>query len=181
MKKVHGIIAIIVCVGLCVGYYFYLSNRDINRDVTPSEVEQIIAKDLDASYPKTPREVVRFYNRILLSLYNGENLSDEQVEALGEQARKLFDEELIEKNPEDIYIASLKQELAGYGEEEKNISVLDMSSSKEVEIKKVEGRDCAYVWVAYSIKGKEITERSEHNYILRKDEGGNWRILGFYR
>lgn len=180
MKKLHSIIAIIVCVGLCLGYYFYLSYRDNTKDKEPTEVEQLVNKDLDRSYPSTAREVVRLYNRILLALYGGETTQEETKE-LGLQARKLFDEELLLQNPEDLYFLNLANELGEYEEAGKKIISVTVSTSNEVEYREVEGRECAYVEASYYVKGDKESARSIQTYILRKDGEGNWKILGVYQ
>ena len=77
MKKMRGIIIFVVCAGLCVGYYFYLSNYSGEKESIPSEKAQLISKDLDSSYPTTPREVIKFYNRILLFLINLKKLTSQ--------------------------------------------------------------------------------------------------------
>lgn len=179
MKKLRGVIIMVVCVGLCVGYYFYLSNRSISADA-PTEMEQLINKDLDKSYPKTAREVIRLYNRILLCLYN-EEVTEEQLKSLGEQARQLMDEELLEKNPQELYFSSLKNELAAYKADKKTIMGVTISTVNEVEFKEIEGRECAYVEASYSIKGKNQTESAQQTYILRKSAEGRWKILGYYQ
>ena len=89
-------IIVILCAALCLGYYYYLSHRDTGKEGEMSEVEMIVSKDLENSYPKTAREVVKFYNRILECYYSRE-YSEEQLARMTEQARLLMDEELRQK------------------------------------------------------------------------------------
>lgn len=178
-KNLRVIFAVVLCAGLCLGYYYYLSNRD-KGDEKLTEVEMVITKDLDKSYPKTAREVVKFYNRILNCYYN-EDYSEEQLKDLTEQARKLMDTELQEKNPADSYLDAVKADIEAYEEEEKKIASISMDSTNEIEYKKVEGKECAYVDVQYFIKESKKATRSSQTYILRKDENGKWRILAFYQ
>lgn len=180
MKKLRSIILIVVCVGLCVGYYFYLSHRNDSKDKEPTEIEQLVNKDLEHSYPSTAREVIRLYNRMLLALYGGE-ISQNEMEELGRQARKLFDEELLLQNPEDSYFLNLAGELKEYEEADKKIISVTVSTSNEVEYREVQGRECAYVESSYYVKGEKESERSIQTYILRKDTEGNWKILGIYQ
>ena len=67
MKKngLKSIIIVVFCACLCVGYYFYLTQKNSGKEDKMTEVEMLISKDLELSYPKTAREVVKFYNRIL--------------------------------------------------------------------------------------------------------------------
>lgn len=180
MKNLRVLIILIVCACLCVGYYYYLTQRDNAKDAQPTKLEQVTGKDLDISYPTTPREVIKFYNSILLCLYN-EECSKEELEALGNQARKLMDEELLEENPENLYLLSLETELEEYDLNQKKIIGVTLSNSKEVTFKEMGGLEYAYVEASYSIKAKKESLRAAQTYILRKDTEGKWKILGYYQ
>ena len=179
MKSLKGIVIIVICAALCLGYYYYLSHRSPAEELALTELQQVENKDLDRSYPTTPREVVQFYNRILLCLYN-QDLEIDDIEVLAGQAQILMDEELLEQNPADMYIFSLRDELEEYEEDGKQILSTTISSSREVEYKTVNGDECAYVDSTYYIKGKKDSGRAKQTYILRKDENGRWKILGYY-
>lgn len=182
MKKnsLKTVIIVIVCAGLCLGYYYYLTQRDNGKEKEMTEVEMIISKDLDSSYPQTAREVVKFYNRILKCYYSQE-YTQEQLEKMAEQARLLMDEELKEINPQDMYLEAVKEDISSYQKEKKVISSISMDGADDVEEKTVKGRDCAYVDVTYYLKGEEGSSRARQTYILRKDDNGKWKILGFYQ
>ena len=49
MKKngVKSTIIIVVCAALCLGYYYYLTQKDSGQEPTLSDVELIISKDLE--------------------------------------------------------------------------------------------------------------------------------------
>lgn len=179
-KNLRAIIIVVICAALCIGYYYYLSNRDTGKEESLTEVEQVITKDLDKSYPKTAREVVRFYNRILKCYYNEEH-TDKQLEQLTEQARALMDQELQEKNKEKEYLDAVKADIKDYEEKEKVITSFTMDTSNEIDYKKVNGDECAYVDVSYFITEKDGSSRAAQTYILRKDKDGKWKILGFYQ
>ena len=66
-----------------------------------TEIQKLITKNLDTNYPATPREVVKYYNRILECFYD-DTYTDDELESLADQARKLLDDELLENNP-DVY------------------------------------------------------------------------------
>lgn len=181
MKTLRGIIIFVICAGLCVGYYFYLNNYSGGKEQTPSETAQLINKDLDSSYPTTPREVIKFYNRILLALYSENKPTDQEVADLSSQIQKLMDEELLQQNPEGSYLSSLVSDLKAYEEEEKQMVSFTLSASRDVEHKEIDGAECAYVEASYYITGKEDSGRTKQTYILRKDAQGRWKILGYYR
>ena len=112
-----GVIGVIV-LALIVGYYFYLSHRTpkaAEEQVELTELDEVLLKKLDTSYPPTPREVVKFYNRILECLYSGD-YTEEEFDGLASQARALMDEELLETNPEAEYKAKLKTEVEDFAD-----------------------------------------------------------------
>ena len=45
--------------------------------------------------------------------------------------------------------------------------------------KKVDGSDCAYVTASYFLRSTKAYNRANQEYVLRKDENGDWKILGF--
>lgn len=182
MKKngLKSILIVVFCACLCVGYFYYLTQKTGGKEADMTEVQLIVSKDLESSYPNTAREVVKFYNRILKCYYSQE-YTEEQLEQLTEQARLLMDEELRQKNPEDVYLQAVKEDISNYDKEGKNIYNISLEDSNEIEYKKVKGQECAYVDVVYFVKGKDGSQRSSQTYILRRDEDNKWRILGFYQ
>lgn len=182
MKKYAGtVIVVAILAALLVGYYFYLSNRnpggeEKTTDEEISEVSRILNKDFDAEYPKTPRSVVKWYNRIITEYY-AEKHSDAEIEGLADQARKLLDADLLEQNPRDTFIESVKADIADYANREASIVTSDVASSNNVQYATVDGRECAYVDAYYSVKEKNAYTRTYQEFCLRKDDDGNWKIL----
>lgn len=183
MKKVRGILVAVVCIALVVGGYFYLvhssNKRGVENTKELTEVEKVLTKDLEKNYPKTPREVITFYNRILGCFYN-ETYTEEQLEEMTDQMRLLMDEELLEENPREEFGDSLKKDIAVYALTEKKIATTTVSDSADVEFKKIKGRECAYVSSSYFIKdGEGGYSCSTQRYVLRKDSLDRWKILAF--
>ena len=181
MKKngLKTIIIVVFCACLCVGYYFYLTQKNSGKEKDLSEVEMIISKDLSLSYPKTAREVVKFYSRIIKCFYDG-GYTQEQLEKMTEQSRELMDEELKEKNTKEAYLEAVKEDIESYGKEKKSISSVNLERSSEVIYKTVKGRYCAYVDANYYLMSNKKAQRIKQTFILRKDDDNKWRILGFY-
>lgn len=183
-KKVRVVVIALVCISLVAGYYYYLnheaSTRTADDQTQQTEVEKVLAKNLEKSYPQTPRSVVKMYNRILLCLYN-EEYTDEQFEDLADQQRMLLDEDLLEANPRDTYLEFLKADVASYKNAEKQITVATVCGSADVVNKKVKGEDCAYVTSSYFMKeANKSYARTVQEYVLRQNEDGDWKIIGFY-
>ena len=180
-KQLRGVIAGLVCILIVVGYYYYLSNRDTKTTSEPEElstIAKITPKNLDDAYPKTPREVVKLYNEILKCYYN-EDCTDDEIDALAGQARKLLDEELLKQNPNDQYIAALKMDIQNYKDAKRTISRSDVCDSNEITYKTVDGSECAYVLASYFMKEGNGYIKSREQYVLRKDDSGDWKILAY--
>ncbi len=183
MKHAKTAIVIIAAVIIFGGYYFFLSHRNAGSaedNVEVTELDEVLSKSLDSAYPPTPREVVKFYNRIIECAY-GSEYSDEQFNQLAEQARKMIDEELLEENPLESYKSQLQKEIASYKENSQKIIRTDVCAADEVEKRNIENRECAYVLATYFLKtGGSQFDRTYQRYLLRKDADGKWKILAFY-
>lgn len=182
-KALKSIIIAFIMVALVGGYYYYLTNREVKTsedNVEVTELDKVLSKKLDNAYPPTPREVVKFYNRIIECVY-GDQYDDTQLEQLMGQARKLLDDELLENNPTDTYKANLLEEVTYYKENTQTIIQTRVCNSDEVEYETIDGKKCAYVKATYFVKdGKGKFERANESYLLRKDESGNWKILAYH-
>ena len=96
MKKTGIVILTIALIAAICGSFYVVndkSKRANQKEKVLTEVQRITTKDLDKNYPQTPREVVKFYNRIV-KCYYGMQYSDEELDVLTDQALKLFDDEL---------------------------------------------------------------------------------------
>lgn len=182
MKKAIRIIGIaIICIGLIVGYYYYLSHRDkknVENSTEVSKVDEVLSRELDQDYPPTPREVVKFYNKILKCFYN-EEYSDDEMQKLAEQARLLMDDALLANNPKEQYLALLKSDIQNAKDKGKFISDTKVENSSDIEYQKVKGDECAYVTASYFVKEGNSYTRTYEEYVLRKDTNKQWKILGY--
>lgn len=181
MKKVIRIgICCVVMVALVLGYYYYISTKNDNSMNTSkdelSEVQAIIDKDFTSSYPASPRAVVKWYNRII-SAYYSQEYSQEEFEAMADQARLLLDNELLELNPKEQYVNNLSAEIADYKNRSKIIASSNVCNTAEVEYKTVKGDKCAFVSAYYFIREGSSYTRTYEDYCLRKDADGHWKIL----
>lgn len=182
MKKIRNLVIGIVCITLVVGLYYYVINREpsaAKKESELSEIQTLILKDLEGkSYPETPRSVIKLYTRIQRCFYNDE-YTEEEFKQLSKQARNLMDQELLNKNPEEVYNASLQSEVTDYKENSRTISSITLSDSNDVIYKKVDGNECAYVKASYFIREGKGFYRTAQKYVLKKGEDDKWKILGF--
>lgn len=171
-------VILIILAALAIMYYIYIDSRPKKKVEIEenTEVVRLINKNLDNSYPKTPREVIKLYNRIIICYYN-EEYTNNQLVSLTKQARKIFDDELLERNPYDEYFERLCEEIEEYKKDNRIIGSCLLASNRDVEYYALEGKRYSSVQCVYYLKGDEGTTKVSHEYVLRKDEEGKWKIV----
>lgn len=185
MKRAGIVVVAIISIALVCGAFFWItrSNQTSRENDDLTKVEKVITKNLEVAYPPTPREVVKFYHQIIECYYN-EKYSDKELKQLAEQALKLFDPDLQEANPIDVYTLKIQTEVGEYKDHSKTISQFKVCDSNDVRMvtDTENGDELAYVDASYFIIERGGTcDRTYQEYVLRKDEDGKWRILVFYQ
>ena len=188
MKKATGTRALVFCavmVLLVVGYYYYLSNRNVPQpeEAVPEEevltpTQEVLLRNLDTNYPPTPREVVKYFSEITQCFYN-EEYTEEEIDALGLKIRELYDDELVENQTEENYLASLKFDIEEFKKYNRTISSYAPSSSVDVDTFSEDGYDWARLYCIYGIKQGELLYNSNIVFVLRKDGQGHYKIYGW--
>ena len=186
-KKRGGVIVLILTAVLIIGAFAFVAYRAPKTAEEATEItekDELMSKSIAANYPATPREVMKLYNRYILCLYGVESseLTDGEVRALGEKMREMYDEELLEGNPTESHLMNLSQELAVFRNDEKVMIQANVCDSNEIEYIDVNGASGALVETSYFIKqGSKEFSRTYQQFLLRKDENGNWKILSFVK
>lgn len=182
MKKYgRTIIVIAVLVILGLGYYHYLANKDADKDATDiaadtSEVSVLISKDIMANYPESPKDVVDLYARITKAYYDKE-LTDEQIEGLGRQARLMFDDELRNTQTDADFFEKLKEDISNYRSTKTRISSYVIQSATKTKYSTFKDRQYASIELVYYIRQGDKLIDSYTKFTLRKDNDGHWKIL----
>lgn len=182
MKKYgRTIIVIAVLVILGLGYYHYLANKDADKDATDiaadtSEVSVLISKDIMANYPESPKDVVDLYARITKAYYDKE-LTDEQIERLGRQARLMFDDELRNTQTDADFFEKLKEDISNYRSTKTRISSYVIQSATKTKYSTFKDRQYASIVLVYYIRQGDKLIDSHTKFTLRKDNDGHWKIL----
>lgn len=183
MKKTRIVIlAIVIVAAICTAFYIVNSNskKESAKEAGLTEIQKITTRNMEKDYPATPREVIKFYNRIV-KCYYGRQYSDDELEQLADQALSMFDDDLLKKNEKESYIESVKSDAAQYEEDNKSISQTDVCDSNDVKYMTDNGDDIAYVTASYFIKTGSSYTKTYQEYVLRKDGDGDWKILTFYK
>lgn len=182
MKKYgRTIIVIAVLVALGLGYYYYLANKDTGKDATDiaadtSEVSVLISKDIMANYPESPKDVVNLYARITKAYYDT-SLTDEQIEALGKQARLMFDDELKNTQTDEDFYEKLKEDIGNYNSTKTRISSYAIQSAAKTKYSTFKDRQYASIALVYYLRQGDKLIDSPTKFTLRKDDDGHWKIL----
>ena len=183
MKKAQGtkgLIIAIVLIVLVAGYYYYLSHREVDKteEVTISEAQDLLLRDLDRNYPPTPKEVVKYFFDITTCLYN-DKLSEADVEALALKLERLYDADLIIHNPKEEYFTDLKSEIAAF--QTSNSRILNYSTSSSVDVFYFEEEEGSFarLYGTYYLQVQKELKSLEEVFVLRKDDDGHWKIYGW--
>ncbi len=182
-KKQNGVkvvIIAIILVAMVVGYYFYLSGKteQVQEVKQLGEVDQVLLRNLKTDYPPSPKEVVKYYAEITKCFYDGK-YTDEQLEELAIQSRALLDDELIAQQSDSDYLFDLKMDISEYQKNDMRISSYATSSSVDVEYSNTKDGQLASLYCIFNIRKGTMLMSSNHQFILRKDEDGHWKILGW--
>lgn len=180
MKNLKIVIIAVICIGLiCGGFYLVSQNNNSGNEDELTELEKVLVKDMKNDYPKTPREVAKFYNRIM-SCYHQKKITQSDLSKLVDQMVLMFDETLLAKTPRDEYYQSVVLDVELYRKSNKYIASMTVCDSSEV-IYKIDDRngdELAFVDVDYFVNSDGQFTNSYLRFGMRKDEDGNWKILG---
>jgi hypothetical protein len=173
------VVMILVVAGGLVLYYRYMSKQQTEETAkTPStEVEKLLAKDLETGYPETPTEVMKLWGRINQCMYNSK-LTDEQFEALLGQLRMMYSTELLEQNPEESHLAKMQEEVSEFKSKKNKIVSYSAQTGTSVVYKSIQDRETSKARISYFINCSGTYLKQYQDYVL-VDEDGKWKILGF--
>ena len=183
-KKISSIILIllvIVVLAFVMKAFYDLINKDKSDTADQrSNIQKLLDKDLDNSYPATPREVVKVYTNIMKELYSGE-CSEQQIQGLYAQMRKLYDEDLLKENTYEKQYEELQKELDSYKKAKMKIVTIKLPELDDIERGYSKGKEQALVNVGISMKEKSEWQQVTQQYVVRQDEDGRWKILGWQK
>ena len=138
----------------------------------------MLLKNLENDYPPTVREVIKYYNEIM-NCYYSEKPTDEELKELADKAYELYDAELVAYQTEEMYMEDLKAEIDSYAATGTVLSHIALSSSTAVDYYTHNGRECAQIRCIYTMRQKTSLMTIKEVYVLRKDDAGRWKILGW--
>ena len=180
-KGTRGTIVLIVLILMALSYYTYLSNRNekpVDEKPEITRVQDVLMRDLTIQYPPSPKEVLKYYCEITQCFYN-EEYSEEELNDLALKIRELYDDELIADKSLEQYFTDLKQDIDDYKEKGIVISSFATSASTDVEYSTAEEKEYASLYCTFTLRQNTELSATVHKFLLRKDEEGHWKILGW--
>lgn len=184
-KIVFSIIGIIVAAVFVVVLYYLISEGKLQSSgessANQSEVQKLLEKDLDASYPETPGELVKLYWRYNKCIYNNVAGNEKNTKGILKQIRKFYDTELLdgEGNSWDEMLKKVQKEQKEYKKKNRTISTYVVQPNSTVQYADLGGKESAAVMSGVLTKEKSKRSQTYEKFICRKDQDGKWRILGW--
>ncbi|MDE7198511.1 MAG: hypothetical protein K2O15_06465 [Lachnospiraceae bacterium] len=186
MKRSSGIKIVIVAVilaAIVLGYFYYLGRRDrqqTQEEVVATVVQSVLMRDLEHNYPPTPKEVVKYYSEITECFYN-EEYSDEELAQLASKVQYLYDAELVANKTQEQYMEDLRNDILEMKGKKYTIASYEVSASTDVEYFTQNDYSCARLYCTYYLRQPNSGTRvaSLERFVLRQDQDGHWKILGW--
>ena len=172
------VILLLVIIGLA--FYTYLNNHsgDKREIKKTSEVEALVNYDFENDYPKTVRETVKLHCNYMKNAYNNKFTEDELF-TVNRNIRCLFDEELLAINTEEQQLQGLKDEVLLYEENKQKFISFSLAEGSQVQYNTENEKEYAKIKVTLTLRVDSATVSAQEEYILRQDEEGRWKILGW--
>lgn len=181
-EKIKKPLIITLLAALAVSYYIYLSNRDTDKnngkEKETSVATAVLQRDMDKNYPGSPRAVVTYFADIQKLIYKND-FDDDELTGLAQHMLATYDDELLEKNPYELFIENLKTEISTYKSEKQYISQYIVEDGYGIELTDFKGDEYAEVDVKYYVRNdtQKQTIAIYEKYTLRKNSKGQWKIL----
>ena len=137
------------------------------------DIKEIIE---EINFPESVRDVVKLYARITKAYYESD-VSEENIEKLGRQARILFDDELKNTQTEDEFLSALKEDISIYRNNNAKISSFNIQTANNTRYTKFNNREYASIELVYYIREGTQLRTSGTKFTLRRDNSGKWKIL----
>ena len=182
-KIAKTVIIAVILAAIILVYYYSLGHRakrqEVEEAIAATVVQSILMRDLEHNYPTTPKEVVKYYAEITECFYN-ETYSDEELVQLASKIQMLYDAELVANKTQEQYLQDLRDDIVEMKGQQLTVASYEVSSSTDVEYFTQNEYSCARLYCTFYLKqqgGGRVP--SQERFVLRQDEDGHWKILGW--
>lgn len=174
------ILRVVLIVLAVLAAYFVVNNRakEGPNAEDGSEVDKLLNYDFTDQYPKTVKETVRLHCRYMKCAYNNE-FTEEELKKANQQIRNLYDDELLDYNEESAQLASLKEDIQYYADNKQKIISYSFGEDSQIEYNTEKNIDYAKIKVTVLLRKDSSSAKGQEEYILRKNDNGEWKILGW--
>ncbi|MCR5671716.1 MAG: hypothetical protein K6G10_11980 [Butyrivibrio sp.] len=138
-------------------------------------VDEITTTNLEKNYPADPRKVVELYAKTMQTLYKAEYSKDQQIQMISTLAG-IMDDELLAN--QGNFAQSIINEVNNRRENDYSIPSF-VVQTKDPEEVTVNGTRMCDVDCLFSLRHGTVTNATYYQFVLRKDESGHWKILGW--
>ena len=178
-KTKNTIIGLVVlCAAIVVIYFAIVNIPKEDEKVVMTAAAKQLTKNFETGYPPTPREVLKEYAEITKCFYDGETTED-QINSLARMGRLLQDDELNANQTFDDYLAALRAEILQYRDQGKSIASYSVSPSTEVKYATNENGSLSTLFLTLNTRTNGVIGKVKEEFILRQDQEGHWKILGW--
>jgi len=135
-----------------------------------------------ADYPKTVRETVKLHCRYLKYTYNTgltKECSEDDVFVLNQKMRQLFDDELLDLNTPEKQLEALKKDILLYQSNKQKFVSYTLAEPSQIEYNTEGDTEYAKMTVNVAMTMDGASFAMDEEYILRKNQEGQWKILGW--
>ncbi|MBQ3512904.1 MAG: hypothetical protein IJA32_03755 [Lachnospiraceae bacterium] len=180
MKKniIIGIVGAGIVVALLFGFKELIDRSEDRESSSNNKNGSSLELDIERVYPKTPSEVVKKFAEINKYVYSNE-VSDEKMEEIVANLRLLYDQEFLAQSSEDIQVSAFTSELFNADSVNRRIMNYEVDGDEKVEYKENKYGELAAVNAVFYLKEDDGYPSEKYTFILRKDEDGKWKILGW--
>ena len=116
--------------------------------------------------------------RYMKCAYNNE-FTEEELKKANQQIRNLYDDELLDYNEESAQLASLKEDIQYYTDNKQKIISYSFGEDNQIEYNTEKNIDYAKIKVTVLLRKDSSSAKGQEEYILRKNDNGEWKILGW--
>ncbi|RKM59471.1 MULTISPECIES: DUF6715 family protein [unclassified Butyrivibrio] len=178
---IKSVVLIFFAALIVLGMYLLLTR---NKEKEPkydesyalSSVDEITTTNLDKNYPANPKKVVELYAKTMQILYRETYSADQELKMITVLSG-LMDDELLANQAN--FTQSMRNEVQERKKEDYSISNY-VVLTKDIDETTVDGRKMCHVDLMYSLrKGTSGTSILKYRYVMRQDDAGNWKIMGW--
>lgn len=176
---IKGAIVAVVLVLLALWYFNHLGNRSsIKRnEAQKTEIQTLMEYDMTLDYPKTPRDVAKLHNRYFKVFY-GQELTDEELDAMNKKVRHLYCMDLLVQNPESGSLKNLKNDIQELEELGYTYKMYELPEASQIQTFTRDGKEMASMEVCITINTGDALSYLYRQYVMVK-ENDQWKIYGW--